>query len=145
LPSPSDELEGKLFKSAVDFINRITDKYSVVAAEKLVFSPALKLAGTFDLLLEDKETGEMIIADWKTNEEIKTNNYFSKGLSVLNFMDDCNFNHYSLQLNLYQYILEKEGYYPYFGFKKELYHIHENGVDIYPIENMQNIIKLMLS
>lgn len=145
LPSPEDERERQLFKSAADFMNELTGRHKILDCEKLVFSPSLKLAGTFDLLLEDKETGEIIIADWKTSEEIKTSNYFGKGLSVLSFMDDCNFNHYSLQLNLYQHIIEKEGYYPYFGYRKELYHIKETGVDIYPIEDMQNIIKLMLS
>jgi hypothetical protein len=75
----------------------------------------LRLAGTADLLTIDKdhpppsETGGVLsvhLKDWKFSKEIKTRNYFGKGFGVCNHLDDCNFNHYALQQNLYQWMIE---------------------------------------
>lgn len=53
---------------------------------------------------------EVWIRDFKTNEEIKMNNSFQKMKSFLSHLDDCEFNHYSLQLSLYAYIFQSYGY-----------------------------------
>lgn len=51
------------------------------------------------------------IHDYKTGKEIKTKGYtnwegkVSKMLSPIAHLDDCNFNHYSIQLSLYMYII----------------------------------------
>lgn len=142
-PTPQNDRQRKLMEQANICIQELAEEYNFIDVEKVVFSPELNLSGTFDLLLEHKKTGELVIADWKTNEEIKRENWLSKGLSILKHMHDCNFNHYSLQLNLYEYILTKEGYYPYFGFGKLLLHVTEDCVYKYTIEDMQDVIKMM--
>lgn len=63
------------------------------------------ISGTIDFVMEN-EKGELVILDWKRSKEIKYNNDFQKGLEPISHLDDCNFNHYSLQLNAYRYILE---------------------------------------
>jgi hypothetical protein len=56
------------------------------------------------------------IIDYKTNKEIKLQSYrnyegFSqKMLGPLMHLDDCNFNHYALQLSLYMYIILKHNH-----------------------------------
>lgn len=50
------------------------------------------------------------IRDYKTNETLKTSNPFQKMKGFLAHLDDCEFNHYSLQLSLYGYIFESYGY-----------------------------------
>ena len=51
--------------------------------------------------------------DYKTNKEIKTEGFKNyegitqKMLFPLNHLDDCNLNHYTLQLSLYMYIILK--------------------------------------
>lgn len=53
------------------------------------------------------------ITDYKTNREIKTEGYTnwegvtSKMFSPVSHLDDCNLNHYNLQLSIYMYIILK--------------------------------------
>jgi len=75
-------------------------------AEWSVFSEAHMLCGQIDMLFRRKSDGKFLIYDWKRSREIKTNNNFQKGLAPLDHLDDCNYWHYTLQLNLYRWILE---------------------------------------
>jgi len=90
---------------------RIGKFYDFVECEKIVFSPELKIAGTIDLLLRNKQTGAYVVADWKTNREIKQNAYREEvGHGVCESLPNCNFIHYSLQLGAYRHILSRENY-----------------------------------
>jgi ATP-dependent exoDNAse (exonuclease V) beta subunit len=74
--------------------------------EWLVYDEEKRLAGSIDLVLEDTKTGKVIIVDWKRSKDIKTENRFQKGREFWSHLDDCNWNHYSLQLNMYRHLLE---------------------------------------
>ena len=90
---------------------RIGKFYDFVECEKIVFSPELKIAGTIDLLLRNKQTGAFVVADWKTNREIKQSAYREEvGHGVCGTLPNCNFIHYSLQLGAYRHILANEKY-----------------------------------
>nr|DAF44274.1 MAG TPA: Exonuclease V [Podoviridae sp. ct8Lf7] len=72
----------------------------------------LRIAGQIDLLV--KKGNKIIIGDWKTNKKIETKSFFdSKNKSSvkmkypLNNLDDCNFNHYCLQLSTYAWMIQK--------------------------------------
>jgi hypothetical protein len=82
--------------------------------EMIVFAEDLKIAGSIDMLYHDPdEPGAFIIADWKRSKEIKMSNRWQSGThSLTEELEDCNFIHYSLQLSLYKYVLEK-----YYGMK----------------------------
>lgn len=54
----------------------------------------------------------VIIEDYKTNKELKFENRYQKMKFPLEHLDDCNWNHYRLQLSLYMYMLERRGYIP---------------------------------
>ena len=73
-----------------------------------LFHCGLRVAGQADLLATEKGTGKIIILDWKRSKEIKYSNQFQKLKPPLEHMDDCNYSHYCLQLNVYRYILESE-------------------------------------
>jgi ATP-dependent exoDNAse (exonuclease V) beta subunit len=73
--------------------------------EWLVFDEAKRVAGSIDMTLADAD-GNIIICDWKRSKEIKRSNLYQKGLKIFNHLDDCNYNHYCLQLNIYRHILE---------------------------------------
>jgi ATP-dependent exoDNAse (exonuclease V) beta subunit len=67
----------------------------------------MNLCGSVDFLLEDDD-GNMIIMDWKHSKEIKKRGYNGqKGYPPFEHLDNCNLNHYNLQLNIYRHILEK--------------------------------------
>jgi len=78
-------------------------------SERILFNDSLNLAGTLDIIeLLDKDKREVALLDLKTNGEL----YKKKGkmLAPFNHLDNNNINKYRLQLSLYAYLLEKQGY-----------------------------------
>ncbi|MBI44967.1 MAG: hypothetical protein CMG66_02230 [Candidatus Marinimicrobia bacterium] len=82
--------------------------------EVIIYSEELKISGTIDLLLFDKNSDSYIIMDWKTSKKIDTKSYRNKRgvLPATSDIADTKFNHYALQLSLYRYLLET-----YYGLK----------------------------
>ena len=75
--------------------------------EWMIWDEALKLAGSIDMVFEDLD-GSLLIYDWKRCKEIKKfNNYDSAITPCIEHLPDSNFWHYSLQLNTYKAIIEK--------------------------------------
>ena len=70
-----------------------------------IFDDLIYVAGTADMIFK-KQDGTYAIYDWKRSKDIKLNNSFNKGIGVCSDFDDCNYNHYCLQLNIYKKILE---------------------------------------
>lgn len=76
--------------------------------EFIVFSKRNKLAGTIDLLISTDDG--YIIVDWKTNTAIKKTGFTKSTHPVTLGLDDCNYNHYALQLTTYGRLLEDMGF-----------------------------------
>lgn len=92
----------------LNFWNDFRSKYPSFRpyrTEWMIYDDDAKIAGSIDMTLVN-DNGEIIICDWKRSKEIKMTNRFQKGLGVLSHLDDCNLNHYSLQLHMYKHILE---------------------------------------
>ncbi len=71
-----------------------------------IFDDDLNIAGTVDAVF--KKDDECILVDWKSSKEIAMGNKFDCSVHPkLKHLPECNFIKYSLQLNLYKYILEK--------------------------------------
>ena len=76
--------------------------------EWMIWDKSLKFAGSIDMVFEN-EDGTLMIYDWKRCKQIIKAPQFNK-YSVTKCIDhipDTNFWHYSLQLNTYKAILEK--------------------------------------
>ena len=108
--------------------------------EHMVYLKSAGICGQSDLVEVVNNTVNII--DYKTNKEIKKESYvnwdgFSEKLSnPLNNLDDCNFNHYALQLSVYMYIILKHN--PKLKVGKMLIHhviFHEDEKDLngYPV------------
>ena len=75
--------------------------------EWMVWDKELRLAGSIDMVFTDNQ-GFLYIYDWKRCKEIKkTNVWETAKTKCINYMPNSNFWHYSLQLNTYKAILEK--------------------------------------
>ena len=74
--------------------------------EWMVYDEELRLAGSIDMCYMN-EDGTVSLYDWKRSKEIKEQNKFQCGLYPVSHLPDCNYWHYSLQLNIYKYFLEK--------------------------------------
>lgn len=91
------------------FRDRVVDRLRPYRSEWYVFHEEHRVCGSIDMLFADPEDlDRLYIVDWKRSKEIRKGNRFEKGLKCLSHLDNCNFSHYSLQLNLYKYILESK-------------------------------------
>ena len=97
-------LEWIYFKQFEDKIGSNLDPYRT---EWMVWDKELRLAGSVDMLFENPD-GTLQIYDWKRSKEIKKENRWDSALvDCISHLPDANFWHYSLQLNTYKYIIEK--------------------------------------
>ena len=82
-----------------------------VYPEHMVYLKSAGICGQSDLV--EVVNGKVNIIDYKTNKEIKTEAFTNwegiteKMLDPVSHLDDCNFNHYALQLSIYMYIILK--------------------------------------
>jgi ATP-dependent exoDNAse (exonuclease V) beta subunit len=53
------------------------------------------------------EADNFYLFDWKRSKQIKKENNYRKGKDPISHIDDANYWHYALQLNIYKYIIEK--------------------------------------
>lgn len=84
---------------------KVNPSFFPYRTEWVVYDEDNGVAGSIDCVLSNPQ-GQLVILDWKRSKEIKMENKFEKGLGLFNHLDNCNFWHYSLQLNIYRYILE---------------------------------------
>lgn len=97
-------------RTALNYVLKIQKNFDILGVEKIVFDKSSHIAGTIDLLTQHKQTKDIYIFDWKTNDEIRMDNRYQNMLFPVDHLPDCNYSHYSLQLSLYQYLLKKGGY-----------------------------------
>jgi hypothetical protein len=82
-----------------------------VYPEHMVYLRSAGICGQSDLV--EIVNGRVNIIDYKTNKKIDTESYTDwegkseKMLPPIDSLDDCNFNHYALQLSIYMYIILK--------------------------------------
>jgi len=108
-----DYYNGKIYecdKPEYAFFQRFLldhDHLEPYRTEMRVFDETLGLSGSIDMLFRNAD-GTMSIFDWKFSKEIQYKNDYGKiGFGPAQELDDCNVSHYSLQLNVYRTILER--------------------------------------
>ena len=93
------------------FRNFLNDHFDLVPfrSELMIYHERLKLVGSVDMLFI-KPNGHMICMDWKRSKRIDKKSFGNKCSTFqgLEHIPDCNYYHYSFQLNIYKYILETE-------------------------------------
>jgi ATP-dependent exoDNAse (exonuclease V) beta subunit len=72
-----------------------------------VWMKEFMLCGSIDMVFYSKKQNGYVIYDWKRSKEIKTTNNFANGFGPVSHLPDSNYWHYTLQLNIYKYFLEK--------------------------------------
>lgn len=138
------ENESEEFKMFLNFRN---DNQNLVPyrTEWEVYQEDYGICGSIDgVFINEDDT--LDIADWKRTKNIETKPKFpKKGLKPVSHLYDTNFWHYSLQLNLYKFILESK----YGKTIKNMYLVclHPINSDylVYPIDNLQKEIKDILN
>lgn len=136
---PENPKEEVVFKNAITMAKRFHSGLDILGVEKIVFSPELEIAGTIDLFARSRKDGSFLIIDHKTNQTIdRENKWNSFALPPIEHVPNVNFYTYSLQLNLYQYLLQREGYVPKQSkFKLFLNHITETQAKLIELPQLQ--------
>jgi len=131
-------------KHAVDIaVVRLNERYEFLDTEMIVFSTALGLAGQIDLLMKDSK--DVLIWDWKTDAEIEQFNPWRNALPPIDHLTDCNFEEYSIQLNIYEKIMREADYFPPGTvYRKGLCHLTEDGPKWYRVGDYQKEVGEML-
>ena len=117
--------------------------------EMMVWDKELKLAGSIDMLYKNPD-GTLSVYDWKRSKEIVKTNRWNKcsKTECISYIPDTNYWHYSLQLNTYKALLEKN-----YGYQiKDMYLVclHPNHKSYQRIkvadlqEEVQNLFTLRL-
>jgi len=140
------------------FIELFQDKKWVTwepfRTEFAIFDPETKVSGQIDFLgMLNPELGHVVIIDWKRCESI-TDFSFSRiqgkaptmGKGCCCQMEDTKFLKYSLQLNTYKYLIEKN--YPWFVKNMYIVQCHDclkkYGAAVYKMPNMQKqVLEIM--
>ena len=121
------------------------EELEVYRTEWMIFSDILKITGSIDMVFLNKD-GTIIIADWKRSKLISYEAFGNKcGKYPLEHIPDCNYYHYSLQLNLYRVILEK-----FYNIQTNdmflvILHPSNQSYEKIPILRMDNEIELILN
>jgi hypothetical protein len=143
----NEKIEFQYFLDLYKTLNHL----ELYRTEWRIFDDVLMVAGTADAVFK-KPDGTFVIFDWKRSKEIKLRGYpdfytgeTQKGFGVCEDIEDCNEQHYCLQLNLYKKILEEH----YFGdgIVSEMYfvqlHPNKTNFQLFTVPNMQDKIEEM--
>ncbi len=135
----------KKIKQADLVCEKILDEYEIVAVEEILASIEYGIAGMADLRAINKKSRAMTILDHKTNAKIDMNNRWSNMLPPIQNLEDCSFNKYSLQLNLYEKVLKLGDYVePDEYFEHFLIHIKEDSFSFVECDKFEKEIGRML-
>lgn len=144
------------FKKAFDIYSLEPGIYP----ELIVYEIEHEIIGTADYV-EIFSDNTFIVRDFKTNKELKLKGYMEfnsvtktksekKMFAPLSHLGDCNFNHYSIQLSTYAYLLEQVGYRLRpngLTINHILFDNEDNPVDVvdYPVPYLKKEVKALLT
>ena len=112
----NDEYESEIFSHTCDYIfeqsrnfyEDYKNKLEHLADEFIIGSEEYDIASAIDHLFINKQTGGLVLVDYKTNSDIYKGEKYAKNMKVpLSHLKDTTLNHYYLQLSIYKYLLEK--------------------------------------
>ena len=110
----------------------------------------IHIAGQIDLLIKDGN--DILIGDHKTNRKLDFKSFFNSSTRSsekmkypLTGLDNCNFNHYQLQLSLYAWMINKIN--PDFNIKRLFinHYDHEGNNNIYEVQYLKADVEKMLA
>lgn len=122
--------------------------------EMIVWDKEFHICGSVDMLYvesktvhEDWKTGgpplRVHMVDWKRSKAIRFHGYGKTAHGPCAGLADCNHSKYSLQLNVYKYILEKHYNVHVESMALAVFHPNNPTYNTYPVRNLQPIVRAM--
>lgn len=93
-------------RGVIEWFNDLPPHINLVMSELMMYSDTYNYSGTADKILLNEKTGNLIISDWKTNEDILKNYKRKMMKAPFGNMLDHALNHYKIQLNHYKLLIE---------------------------------------
>lgn len=90
-----------------DLNSKFPNRYILLAVELKMYHLKYLFPGMCDFILYDTHTQRFIIGDYKTNEDLFKNYKEQTLLEPFDFLLDCPYNHYQIQLSLYQILFQQ--------------------------------------
>ena len=139
-------------KNHVDkFYGDVQGKLIPIRTEMVVYDKETLIGGMLDILFYNVKMKEFQIWDWKTNKKFDTENKERYLLGNLCTIEDCDLEVYSLQLEMYKQIIEKnvpiklgQSYIVWFSHRNESYQIIKTTDRKYHVGTIFNERKLSL-
>jgi ATP-dependent exoDNAse (exonuclease V) beta subunit len=103
---PAEVLETPEWRYYMNFYNDVKESLEPYRTEWEVWDDEHKLTGSIDMIFKRKD-GNFAVYDWKRSKEIKMENRYQSGLGPMAHLPDTNYWHYTLQLNIYRWFLQK--------------------------------------
>lgn len=128
--------------SAVQFL--LASGLVFISAEMIVFNPDRGISGMIDCVAYDPINNTILIIDWKQNKKISKKNRWQSGFGPLSHLEQTDINVYTLQLSVYQFILQAGVYFENVEYRRILIHIQEKDYKIYELENYKYEVEEML-
>jgi hypothetical protein len=128
------------------FYNDVRGKLIPIRTEFVVYDRESLIGGMLDMLFFNVKAGEFQIWDWKTNKKFDREEKSRHLLNELCMIEDCDLEIYSLQLELYKYIIEKntgiklgDSYVVWFSHNNPTYEVIKTKNRRYDIETIVNL------
>lgn len=136
--------------------DKIAEGYVLFKSEMFVYDEEYSVGGSADMLWTrpewlDQTPIKVVLADWKRTKQMELRSFYNPklrqrkmGLELCANIEDCNYQHYNIQLNIYRYLLEK--HYNLKVVKSELVVLYPDNPCplIFPVGDMQELVKEML-
>jgi hypothetical protein len=134
-------------KKHVDkFYSDVRGKLIPIRTEFVVYDKESLIGGMLDMLFYNVKAGEFQIWDYKTNKKFDKEEKNRHLLNELCMIEDCDLELYSLQLELYKYIIEKntgmklgKSYIVWFSHNNPTYEVIKTKNRRYDIETIVNL------
>lgn len=98
----------KIKEQAKWFWREYRDRLEHLADEFIIGDEQCSVASAIDHIFINKITGGLVLVDYKTNSDIHKNEKYAKPMKApLQHLLDTTLNHYSIQLSIYKYLVEK--------------------------------------
>lgn len=117
--------------------------WQIYRTELTLYCRSLLLAGQVDALYKNLKTGRYVIVDWKRSYEIKKDSYGNRmGHHRLSQdMPDCNFSHYTFQINIYWVLAEDHLGYDIEGGYLVIFHPRQINYEIYQVPDIRSKVR----
>jgi len=100
-----------------DLYKELKSEHLLAKTELLVYSTTLRVAGQVDLLMRNEDKSEYYLYDYKfIKKPIDKKSYYNHYTKKYKMMKgpfkhlmDCNYSHYSIQMELYKYLMGNVG------------------------------------